>query len=95
MGYLTPKLSLWKVSCSTITAGEDKRVHFFPKGISLKVNVIAWLEFELTHYNILVHVSHYTMRTPLFIHSGLISFIRLIPIITIIYEEVLDGREGI
>ena len=28
----------------------DKRVHAFPKGISLKVNAIAWLEFKLTNY---------------------------------------------
>ena len=27
---------------------EDKGVHTFPKGICLKVNVTAWLEFELT-----------------------------------------------
>ena len=26
---------------------EDKEVHTFPKGISTKVNVIAWLEFKL------------------------------------------------
>ena len=27
---------------------EDKEVHTFSKGISPKVNVIAWLEFKLT-----------------------------------------------
>ena len=26
-----------------------KRIHTFPKGISRKLNVIVWLEFELTH----------------------------------------------
>ena len=32
----------------------------FPKSISLKVNVIAWLEFELTVYKVAVqHISHY------------------------------------
>ena len=32
--------------------GLDKRVHAFPKGISLKVNVIAWLEFEITYFEV-------------------------------------------
>ena len=37
----------------------DKGFHTFPKGISPKVNVIVQLEFELTHYNVLVqHISH-------------------------------------
>ena len=44
---------------------EDKEVHTFPKGISLKVNVIARLEFELTYYNSTVlRFNHYAMRTP-------------------------------
>ena len=35
-------------------------IHTFPKGISLKVIVIARLEFELTHYDVVVqHVSHF------------------------------------
>ena len=39
----------------------DKLVHTFPKGISLKVNVIARLEFELTYYDAAVqHISHYS-----------------------------------
>ena len=43
---------------------EDKRVHTFPKGICLKVNVIAWLEYGLAYYNSAVHrFNHYTMRT--------------------------------
>ena len=33
-------------------------------GISLKGNVIAWLEFEIANYNVVVHhVNHYTTRT--------------------------------
>ena len=37
----------------------DKGVHTFPEGISLKVNVIPWLEFELIYYNVIVrHISH-------------------------------------
>ena len=36
--------------------------HTFPKGISPKVNVIAWLEFELVYYNVaLEHIRYYTM----------------------------------
>ena len=31
-------------------AEEDKRVHAFPKSTSLKVNIIAWLKFELTYF---------------------------------------------
>ena len=43
----------------------NERVHAFPKGISPKVNVIAWLEFELTHYKTVVqYVDHYTADTP-------------------------------
>ena len=44
---------------------EDKRVHTFPKGICLKVNVIARLEYELTYCDSTVHCfNHYTTRTP-------------------------------
>ena len=40
-------------------------VHTFPKDTSLKVNIIAQLEFELTYYNITVqHISNYAMGTP-------------------------------
>ena len=28
----------------------NKGVHAFSKGMSLKVNIIAWLEFELTYF---------------------------------------------
>ena len=35
-------------------------VHIFPKGISPKVNVIAWLEFELVYFEAAVqHFSQY------------------------------------
>ena len=44
---------------------EDKEVHTFPKGICLKVNVIAWLEFKLTYDDSAVQwFNHYTTRTP-------------------------------
>ena len=37
-------------------------------GINLKVNLIAWLEFELGYYCVVVqHISHYTTGTPLMI----------------------------
>ena len=42
-----------------------KWVHTFPKGISLKVNVIVQLEFELVLYDATVqHVNHYAMVIP-------------------------------
>ena len=44
---------------------EDKKVLTFPKGISPKVNVIVWLDFEPTSYDVVVqHVSFYTPETP-------------------------------
>ena len=44
---------------------EDKEFHTFPNGICPKVNIIAWLEIELTYYDSAVHhFNHYTMRTP-------------------------------
>ena len=43
---------------------EDKGAHTFPKGIRLKVNVIARLEHELAYYDSDVHrFNHYTMGT--------------------------------
>ena len=33
---------------------EDKGVHTFPKGICLKVNIIARLEYELTYYDLTI-----------------------------------------
>ena len=50
---------------------EDKEVgvHTFPKGICLKVTVIARLEYELAYYDSAVHhFNHYTMRTPPWLH---------------------------
>ena len=42
----------------------DKEVFTFPKGISLKVNVITWLEFKLACYDITVqNISHYATGT--------------------------------
>ena len=44
----------------------DKWVHAFPKGISLNVNVIVQLEFEVAYFATVVqHVSHYAMETSL------------------------------
>ena len=46
---------------------EDKGVHTFLKGIFPKVNVIVWLEYELTYYDSTVHrFNHYTTRNPPF-----------------------------
>ena len=47
------------------TAGGDKEVHTFLKGISPKVTIIAGLEFELSFNQIAVQlVSHYASGTP-------------------------------
>ena len=46
-------------------------VHVFPKGISLKVNVIARLEFELLYYDVAVQcICHDTTGTPPFSSSS-------------------------
>ena len=43
---------------------KGKKVHAFPKSTSLKVNVIAQLEFELTYYIVTVqYASHNATRT--------------------------------
>ena len=34
--------------------GKISGVHAFPKSMSLKVNVIVWLEFELVYYDVAV-----------------------------------------
>ena len=47
MGYL-----LLKNSCGTIKPIFEGKFIFLPMGISLKVNSIAQLEFELTHYDV-------------------------------------------
>ena len=51
-----------------------RRVHTFPKGIKMKVNVIMRLELELAYYDVAVqHVNHYTKETtPVF--GGLKKF---------------------
>ena len=44
--------------------GESKRGHIFPKSISLKVNVIVWLELECAFYRSAVqYVTHYATET--------------------------------
>ena len=43
----------------------DKGIHTFSKGISPKLNVIVWLDFEHARYDIIVlNVSHYTTSNP-------------------------------
>ena len=56
-----PKPSL-SDSSSTIQriAGGNKGVHNVIKGVSQKVNVIAWVEFELIHVAI-QYISRFTM----------------------------------
>ena len=44
---------------------DDNEIRTFSKGISLKMNVIERLEFELAYSDVTVlHVSHYTTDTP-------------------------------
>ena len=57
---------------------KDKEVHTFSKGISPKVNVLAWLEFELASFETSVMLfSHFATLTLLFIDtvSALLSFV--------------------
>ena len=49
--------------CYLTHSREDKRVHDFPK--CLKVNVIAWLEFELDYHDSAIpRFKHYTTKPP-------------------------------
>ena len=49
----------------SLGGGEEKSVHTFPKCIRRKINVLAWLEFELAHFkNVVLHFSRYTTGTP-------------------------------
>ena len=42
----------------------DKGVHAIPKGISPRVNVMIWLDFELAYFKATVqHFSHYATET--------------------------------
>ena len=48
----------------------DKRVHTFPKGITLKANLIARVELELANSDVAVqHFSHYITGLPFGIMS--------------------------
>ena len=47
----------------------DKKVHTFLKGISLKVNTVARLDFELANFEVTVlDVSHYASGSLFYIH---------------------------
>ena len=51
--------------CYLTHSWEDKEVHTFPKGICLKVRVIARLEFELAYYDSAAYrFNHYTTSAP-------------------------------
>ena len=67
-----PVQKVWKlIECTTyqflekrLKDGRDKRDHAFPNVISLKVNAIERLEFELVYLIIAVYyVSHYATKT--------------------------------
>ena len=52
--------------CHKNKPNQTKLNQTIPKGMSLKLDVIARLEFELASYDVTVHyVSHYTTATPL------------------------------
>ena len=61
-----PKTSLQKDSDGIILPVAQKmRIHTFSPDISLKVNVIVRLEFDLASYDVAVqHVSHITNTPP-------------------------------
>ena len=63
LGYLKPKPYLLEEQYHLTHSWEDNGVHTFP--ICPKVNVIAWLEYELAYHDSAVHrFNHYTTRTP-------------------------------
>ena len=62
--YLLPKVSLWWYLYPI--AGKNEKVHLFHKSISLKIKIIAWLEFELVYSDVIdQHISHDAVRNPL------------------------------
>ena len=55
-------------------AWEDKRVHVILESISLKVNVIVRLDFELAYYDVAVQLaSRYATETPLPLFWGKVN----------------------
>ena len=61
----------------------NKKVYSFLKDVSPKVNIVAWLEFELAYYNVsLQHVNHYAMGTSLY---TLVFYLELIKFILLVY----------
>ena len=49
---------------SSGTIAREIRIHTVPKGISPKVNLIVWVEFELTYYDVVVqYVNHNAIGT--------------------------------
>ena len=55
----------------------NKGVHAFPKGISPKVKVWAWLKFDLSYYDLTVqHISRYATEViPLFESCSLFKMV--------------------
>ena len=69
LGYLMPNPSFLKESRGTIEPipGRISGGGSYTKRICPKVNVIAWLEFELAYYDSAVqHFNHYTRTPPRF-----------------------------
>ena len=66
VGYLTPKIFLTEEQERQYLTHSWRGgvIHTFPKSISLKVNLILWLGFELIHYDVIVqYVSNYAVGT--------------------------------
>ena len=64
------KLSLLNIRDTIQPIAGGFRVNEFPKGISLKVNMLARLEFEPVYVEDLVqHISHFTTGTSTMISS--------------------------
>ena len=64
MGYSKPNSSFIEEQQWYYLTGNwrDKGVHAFPKSINPKVNIIVWLEFELSYFEVTVqHINPHTM----------------------------------
>ena len=63
---LTAYQPLWDVKAIFVKAERNKDFHTFSKCIRPKVDVIAWLKFELVYYNVEVqNICHYAKGTTL------------------------------
>ena len=65
----------------------NKDVHTFPKGICLKVNEMAWLEFELINLDIAVEQNgHYSIET----HPDIYVYMRMYECVCVCARVYMD-----